>query len=181
MAEDTRRIALLRGVNLGPSRRLPMAELRQALEHAGHEDVRTLLQTGNVFLTSGDAPAALEQRLEGELLDAFGVGIGVVVRTAGELAAVVAGDPFAGVADDPSRYQVSFLSTELDRDRADALERADVAPERVAVRGREIYAWHPGGVGRSELAKLLTAQRLGVQVTARNWRTVTKLLELARG
>ena len=87
--------------------------------------------------------------------------------------------PFAGVAADPARYQVTFLSAEPPPARAEELERADVAPERVVVRGREVYAWHPDGLARSELAKLITSRRLGVEVTARNWRTVTKLLELA--
>ena len=74
---------------------------------------------------------------------------------------------------------MSFLSARPDPARIEELESAAVAPERVAVRGREVYAWHPGGVGRSELAKLISARRLGAEATARNWRTLTKLLELA--
>jgi uncharacterized protein (DUF1697 family) len=74
---------------------------------------------------------------------------------------------------------VSFLSAEPDPARVQDLEEAQVAPERVAVRGREVYAWHPGGIGRSQLARLITERRLGVAVTARNWRTVTQLLQLA--
>lgn len=171
--------AFLRGINLGPTRRVPMQELRAALEVAGYGGVRTLLQSGNVVLTSDAGPARIEQDLAATLREAFGLDIAVLVRTRDELAEVVASDPFAGVADDPARYQVSFLSAEPDPAGVEELERANVAPERVAVHGREVYAWHPGGVGRSELAKLITARRLGVEVTARNWRTVTKVLELA--
>lgn len=79
----------------------------------------------------------------------------------------------------PARYQVSFLSAAPEPARVEELARADVAPERVVVRGREVYAWHPDGIGRSQLAKLISDRRLEVEVTARNWRTVTKLLELA--
>ena len=104
----------------------------------------------------------------------------MVVRTARELAGVVERNPFAGVADDPKRYQVSFLSAKPEAAVVRALEAADVAPEQVAVSGREIYAWHPEGIQRSPLAKLLTDKKLGVTATARNWNTVTKLLELAR-
>jgi uncharacterized protein (DUF1697 family) len=89
-------------------------------------------------------------------------------------------NPFAGVADDPKRYQVSFLSAKPKAAVVRALEAADVAPEQVAVSGREIYAWHPDGIQRSPLAKLLTDEKLGVTATARNWSTVTNLLELAR-
>jgi uncharacterized protein (DUF1697 family) len=174
-----RHIAFLRGINLAGKRRVPMEKLRTTLEEAGYEDVKTVLQSGNVLLTSPAKPAKLERDLAKTLHEAFGFDISVMVRTRNELAAVVAHDPFGGEANDPRRYQVSFLSSKPNPARVKELESAAVAPERAAVRGREVYAWHPGGVGRSELAKLITERRLGVEVTARNWRTVTKLLELA--
>jgi uncharacterized protein (DUF1697 family) len=174
-----RYVAFLRGINLAGKRRVSMAALREALEEAGHENVQTLLQSGNVVLTSRRKPASLERDLARELRKAFGFDISVLVRTRDQLAAVIARDPFAAEADDPARYQVSFLSDKPAAGRAKELEQAAVEPERVAVHGREVYAWHPGGVGRSELAKLITARRLGVEVTARNWRTITRLLELA--
>jgi uncharacterized protein (DUF1697 family) len=174
-----RYVVFLRGINLGSKRRVGMKELRAVLQEAGYEDVRTLLQSGNVVLTSAVDPEQLERDLAGTLGDAFGFEIPVLVRTRDELAGVIASDPFAGETDDPARYQVSFLSTGLRRDRAEQLEKAAAPPERVAVRGREIYAWHPDGVGRSDLAKLISERHLGAGVTARNWRTVTKLLELA--
>jgi uncharacterized protein (DUF1697 family) len=174
-----RHVVFLRGINLGGKRRVPMSELRATLEEAGYDNVRTHLQSGNVVLTSEAAPGELERDLAATLRDAFGFDIAVVVRTRDELAAVIERDPFGDEAADPARYQVSFLSAEPDPAGVAELEGAEVAPERVAVLGREVYAWHPGGVGRSELAKLITDRRLGVEVTARNWRTVTKLLELA--
>jgi uncharacterized protein (DUF1697 family) len=176
-----RHIAFLRGINLAGKRRVSMEKLRTTLVEAGYTDVKTLLQSGNVVLTSTAKPAKLERDLAKTLREAFGFDISVVVRTRKELADVVASDPFGADADDPRRYQVSFLSAKPKPARVTELEGAAVAPERVAVRGREVYAWHPGGVGRSELAKLITERRLGVEVTARNWRTVTKLLELAEG
>jgi uncharacterized protein (DUF1697 family) len=74
---------------------------------------------------------------------------------------------------------VSLLSAEPDPKGAQELEAAVVSPERVVISGREVYAWHPGGVGRSKLAKLINDRQLGVGVTARNWRTLTRLLEMA--
>jgi uncharacterized protein (DUF1697 family) len=103
----------------------------------------------------------------------------VFVRTRSELARVVAADPLADVVDNPSRYQVSFLSAKPSAKVVRELGMVDVAPEQVVVRGREIYAWHPAGIQRSTLAKLLSEKQLGVGVTARNWNTVTKLLALA--
>src|SRR5215210_4498514 len=157
-----------------------MAPLRELLAREGHEDVRTLLQSGNVVLTSKETGAKLERSLEEAIAGELGVEPRVVVRTLDELAAVVERDPFGDVADQPKLYQVSFLEAELAPAVAHELEAADVAPERVAVHGREVYAWHPGGVQRSPLVKLLTDRKLGVAATARNWNTVTKLLKLAR-
>ena len=175
-----RQVALLRGINLGARNRVSMPELRELLTGLGHEDVKTLLQSGNVVLTSDMTGADLERSLEDAIAGALGVEPRVIVRTARELAAVVERNPLADVADDPKRYQVSFLSERLAPPVKKELEAADVAPERVAVHGREIYAWHPAGIQRSPLVKLLTDEKLGVTATARNWNTVTKLLDLAR-
>jgi uncharacterized protein (DUF1697 family) len=169
----------LRGINLGPARRVKMAELRDAVAGLGYGDVRTLGQSGNVLLTSDDAPDAVARALEAQIAARLGVESAVVVRTRDELAAVVGGDPLAGVATDPKRYQVTFLSAELAADVARELAEADVAPEQVVVKGREIYAWHPDGLQRSALARRLVDRRLGVVGTSRNWATVTKLLALA--
>ena len=98
-----RQIALLRGINLGARNRVSMPELRELLTGLGHEDVRTLLQSGNVVLTSDDTGERLEQALARAIADEHGVESRVVVRTARELAGVVKRDPFAGVADDPKR------------------------------------------------------------------------------
>jgi uncharacterized protein (DUF1697 family) len=173
-----RQIALLRGVNVGGKRPVPMAALRELLGRLGYADVATYLQSGNVVLTSDLAPERLERALEAAILDEMGVDPQVVVRTRDELADVVAGNPLGEVAE-PKRFQVSFLSAAPAPEVVRALESADVAPERVAVRGREVYAWHPDGVQSSPLAKLLTDRGLGVTATARNWNTVTRLLALA--
>jgi uncharacterized protein (DUF1697 family) len=181
MAAATRHIALLRGINLASHRRVAMPELRALLTDLGYGDVRTHLQSGNVVLTAGGPPARLERRLREQIAAGLGVDTPVLVRTRDELADVVARDPLGDVADDPRRYQVSFLSARPARAVERELAAADVAPERVVVSGREIYAWHPGGLQRSRLAALLTDRRLGVTATARNWNTVAALLALADG
>jgi uncharacterized protein (DUF1697 family) len=167
-----RQIALLRGINLASRNRVAMGELRELLTGRGYGDVRTLLQSGNVVLTSDLA-------LERQIADGLGVAPAVVVRTREELADVVERDPLGSFATDPRRYQVSFLSGEPDPAAVREIEAVDVSPERFAVSGREIYAWHPEGIQRSPLVKLLSEERLGVTATARNWNTVTKLRALA--
>jgi uncharacterized protein (DUF1697 family) len=172
-------IVLLRGINLGARNRIAMPELRTLLEEAGFEDVRTYVQSGNVVLASVLTPEQVARRCEQAIADRLGLQIEVVTRTRDELAEVVARDPLGKVATNPKRYQVTFLASEPDHDVVSALEAAAVAPEQVAHSGREVYAWHPDGVGRSKLAALLTGKGLGVTATSRNWTTVTALLALA--
>ena len=174
-----RQIVLLRGINLGARNRVSMPELRTALERDGFDDVQTYLQSGNVVLASDASPEAVAERCRRRIARAFKLQIDVVTRTRDELAAVVKRDPLGKVASDPKRYQVSFLACELDAAILAELAELAVAPERLVAIGRELYAWHPRGVARSKLWARLADRRLGVPATARNWTTVTKLLELA--
>jgi uncharacterized protein (DUF1697 family) len=172
-------VALLRGINVGAARRIGMAALRDALTEAGHGEVRTHLQSGNVILESPLAAAKLEHALARDIEAAFGIDVPVVVRTEAQLRRVLDHDPLRDVVTDDALYLVSFLSR---KPAAAALERvtsADVAPERVTAHGRELYSWHPGGIHTSKLARLLIDERLGVTVTGRNFKTVAKLAELA--
>ena len=174
-----RLVVLLRGVNLAGRNRVSMPALREALEHAGFTEVATYVQSGNVVLTSGKAPKRVATDVETLLAESFGLDVRVVVRTRDELAAVVERNPLGKVATNPKRYQVTFLESPLDAAVLEKLEAVATEGERVEHAGRELYAWHPDGVGRSKLAVLLAGKGLGVTATARNWRTVTQLVELA--
>jgi uncharacterized protein (DUF1697 family) len=171
-------VVLLRGINLGSRNRISMPKLRDALEDAGFDDVRTYLQSGNVVLSSSRKPDSAVRRV---IANEFGLDIAVVTRTRAQLAQVVQRNPLARVAKDPKRYQVSFLAAKPSRDVVRRIEAAADPKERVTVQGREVYAWHPDTIARSKLWALLAGQTLGVTATARNWATVRKLLELADG
>jgi uncharacterized protein (DUF1697 family) len=176
---DGRRIVLLRGINVGPNKRVAMADLRALFSGAGFEDVRTYVQSGNVVLSSHASPEELERRSEQLISERFGFEVPVIVRTRDELAAVVERDPLGDVASEPKRYQVSFLGAELDEDLVEQLAGFAAPGERLVADGRELYAWHPSGVARSKLWAKLAGAGLGVKATARNWTTVTALLEMA--
>jgi uncharacterized protein (DUF1697 family) len=156
-----------------------MPKLREALEEAGFAEVRTHLQSGNVVLESKTKPEQTARKCERVIEDEFGLAIDVVVRTPAELGRVVKRNPLGKVAKDPKRYQVSFLAGPLPAAAKRKLEEALQEPEELVFSGREIYAWHPKGVARSKLWAALAGRDLGVSATARNWTTVTKLLELA--
>ena len=156
-----------------------MPRLRSALEEAGFENVATYVQSGNIVLSSSDSAAKAAQACERLVKKEFGLDIPVVVRTRAQLAEVVKHNPLGKIAKDPKRYQVSFLEKKPNAALVRKLEDVAAPAERVVAHGREIYAWHPEGVARSKLWAALAGKGLGVTATARNWTTVTKLLELA--
>ncbi len=174
-----RQIVLLRGINIGPRNRVAMPALRELLTDAGFDDVRTYVQSGNVVLSTRRTPKGVAKACEELIASELGLEIAVVVRTRDELAQVVRRNPLGDVADNPKRYQVSFLDAKPDRKALEKLSAVAVAGERMEAIGREIYAWHPAGVARSKLWAGLAGKGLGVRATARNWTTVTTLLEMA--
>ena len=174
-----RQVVLLRGINIGPRNRIAMPALRKELAAAGFEGVSTYLQSGNIVLSSDTPPDELARDFGKLVSEVFGLQIAAVARTRDELATVVQRNPLADVAVNPKRYQVSFLSAEPDPDAVRACEAVAAPQERLVAVGRELYAWHPDGVGRSRLWSKLAGPALGVTATARNWSTVTALLAMA--
>ena len=172
----TMQVALLRGVNVGGKHKLAMADLRAAVAAAGAEEVSTYIQSGNVvFRWPGEAPTTLSADLERAIEAAAGFAVPVTLRSAGELAAVVAGAPFP--TDEPTHLHVSFLREPPPPDTFASVDRAAFAPEEFAVAGRDLYLYLPNGMARTKLPQALG---LGsrVEATTRNWRTVVTLHEL---
>jgi uncharacterized protein (DUF1697 family) len=170
-------VALLRGINVGRAHQLGMPRLTELLTARGYGNVRTHLRSGNVVLDSELSEADLAGDLTGAIEREFGFDVPVVVRTGAEIAAVVAGDPFATVATDPARYLVTFLPEPPAPAAVDALPPADSG--EYLVRGRELYLWLPDGIANTPLAAWKWDRLLGVPGTGRNWNTVRKLAELA--
>jgi len=176
-SSPTRFVALLRGINVGRAHQLGMPRLTELLTGRGYGNVRTHLRSGNVVLDSDLSEAELAADLSGAIEEEFGFDVPVVVRTGAEIAAVVAGDPFATVATDPARYLVTFLPEPPAAAAVDALPPADSG--EYLVRGRELYLWLPDGIANTPLAGWKWDRLLGVAGTGRNWNTVRKLAELS--
>lgn len=176
-------VALLRGINVGGHARLAMADLRGLLADLGHGDPRTYLQSGNAVFSSDRTDVdALADELSARIAADLGVSPAVLLRTAGELADVVAGNPYAeAAAADPKTVHAAFLSSEPPDPSTFSFPAEEYAPEKAATGDRVLYLHLPGGMGRSRLATDLAKRQGGVDVTVRNWRTVTKVAELAGG
>ena len=168
----SRSAVLLRGVNVGGHNRLPMADLRAVLEGVGCRRVQTYLQSGNAVVEHDGTTGELE-RVVHEALTARGLPVAVMVRTGEEIARVVEASPWSDL--DPKLFHVGFLSGEPDAAKVAAIDHAALLPERVVVGERVLYLDYAAGAGRS---RGLDRLRLGVEVTARNWRTVQALREL---
>ena len=171
-------VALFRGINLGPNNRLAMPALREALTAAGYGRVRTYVQSGNVVVDTDKGPDDLAIAVSALVSQEFGLDVPIVVRSASELADVVTRNPFtAEAASNPKALQVTFRSEPVDAETLTRLQERASATEKVSGIGREIYSWHPDGIARSKLAVGITPKYAAA--TARNWTTVTTLLEMA--
>jgi len=164
-------IALLRAVNVGGTGKLPMAELKAMCEGAGFEAVQTYIASGNVVFNSAKSAAQVKAVLEAALQAYAGKPVGVMVRTAAELAAVLSINPFPDAA--PNRTVAIFLDA---APAADAIEKVSGRKdEDVALGKREIYVHYGEGMGDSKLK--IPAAKEG---TARNINTISKLVEMGR-
>ena len=169
-------VGLLRGVNLGSSRRLKMADLRRVVESLGHTDVATYLQSGNVVFTPrGRGTGDLGTAITAALHDAVGLRAGVLTRTGAQMAEIVAANPYD--RDDPTKVVVTFLAAPR---RPPDLDLASFAPEGLTVHGSEVYLDLPSGQARSSLlAALAKVTPDDGLATSRNWRTVLALAEMS--
>lgn len=181
VADVTRQIALLRGINVGKNNRIAMADLRELLGNLGYDDVKTHLMSGNAVFTTTKTPKVVAQEVAKAIDKELLAGIKVVVRSKTELAKVIADNPLPKAADEGSRFLVLFLSDEVDPSVVKDIDTDQFAPEEFRLAQREIYVWCRNGIQDSKLLKALSEKRLGVTATARNWNTVTKLLDLADG
>jgi uncharacterized protein (DUF1697 family) len=177
-------IALLRGVNVGGHRMVAMADLRAAVSEMGFTDVRSLLQSGNLVLRAAGrvGGATLERTLELGIEERLGVRTDFHVRTLAEWEAAIAANPFPAEARrDPGHLLVLFMKEVPAPKAVQTLQATITGSERVRAEGRQAYLVYPDGAGRSRVTNAVLDKHLGGRGTARNWNTVVKLAELAKG
>lgn len=171
-------IALFRGINVGGKNSLPMKELVVILEELGCQDVKTYIQSGNVVFKSDENHiSGLSEGIRTEIEKRRGFAPFVLLLGLGELEKIVANNPFPEVKSDPKALHVGFLASEPEQPNLEALERIRAKSERFRLVDNAFYLHAPDGIGRSKLAAN-TERLLGVAMTDRNWRTVSKILEM---
>ena len=176
----TRYAVFLRAVNVGGHNKVPMATLRDIAEGLGYTDVATYVQSGNLVVdASAKSGAAVETAIGKALHAELGLTLDVMARNRKELAAVIEANPFRKEAkEDTKKVHVSFLAGKPTAAARKACDPTEFEPERFEFGDRCLYLWFPDGAGRSKLATAPWGKRLGMPGTARNWRTVTTMLDL---
>lgn len=172
-------IALLRGINVGGNNKLPMNALTTLLEALGLQQVKTYIQSGNVVFqsTRTDRPA-LAKEITAAIEKSHGFAPQVFLLDGQALQAAVAANPFPEGTDDPKSLHLFFLDGIPHKLNLAALEALKAPNERFALIDQVFYLHAPDGIGRSKLAENV-GKGWGVSITARNWRTVSTILEMA--
>ena len=172
-----RYVAFLGSINVGGNR-LTMAELRHALEREDFENVETVVASGNVLFDHDERPTrGLEEKLEHVLRDRFDMTSIAAVRSRDEVAEAISGNPFGKDGDDKLVHTV-FLERDADPAQFRVLlaDHEGRGPERMALGPRALYIDYAAGVAGSRLTGPFIERRLGLRGTARNLRSLARIL-----
>jgi uncharacterized protein (DUF1697 family) len=173
-------VALLRGINVGKAKRVPMAELRALLVELGCQQVQTLLNSGNaVFQAAGRSAPAHAQAISAALLARLALEVPVIVKAAAQLDAIVSENPFADTAHDPSQLLVAFTQDAQSLAALQPIAALVAPPEGFVVGAHAAYLHCANGILASRAGEALLG-KLGKPATTRNWATTLKLQALAR-
>jgi len=180
-------ISMLRGINIGPHKRIKMDDLRKSFEALGFEHIRTYIQSGNVVFKTRKVPTSvLSKRIEERIVSDFGFSVSVISRSSDEMAEAIERNPFlndrgsANETIDPEKLHVMFLSEAPAPAALKKLADLIAPPDHCHSVVREIYFYLPNGVSQSVLMKSPVDRILAVVTTTRNWRTVNSLHQMCR-
>ncbi|HAI76296.1 MAG TPA: DUF1697 domain-containing protein [Microscillaceae bacterium] len=169
-------IALLRGINVGGHRKIPMATLRQLCEALGWQKVQTYIQSGNLVFQSDDVPESLAVALQQAILNHFGFEVVVIIRTAGELMQVLEAYPWRDEAPEAQQY-FTLLANEPDPSLPPVVVDA---PEKYHLDGLTVYLFCANGYGQTKMGNDFFERKLKQKATTRNRNTIVKLIEMAQ-
>lgn len=173
-------ISILRGVNVGPSKRIKMDELKKSISRLNLESVKTYIQSGNVVFNSDNSDSSfLKEKIEDEIRSSFGFDVTVIIRTKEQLETLIKNSPFKD--EDTNHVYITFLSELPNENLIEDLKIDDIKnkSDKIFFSPKEIYLFLPGGYGRTKLNNNYFEKKLGTSATTRNWKTVNKLMDIA--
>lgn len=175
-------ISILRGINVSGQKKIKMADLTSLYELLSFRNVVTYIQSGNViFDAESKDKAVLKARIEETIEARYKFHVPVEIRTNGEIENIIKNSPFGSIdlVEDGTKVLVTFLSSKPEGGKVSELQKYVAAPEKLCVKGKEVYLYCPNGYGKSKLSNTFLERKLGVAATTRNWKTVHKLYELS--
>ena len=171
--------AFLRGINVGGKNKIKMETLREVCAAIGFENVKTYINSGNViFETAKTSDKKIAEKIEKAIEKEFDLNIKVMVRTISEIEEIIKNNPFDGQFENEKDLHVFFLDEELSEEKRELLLSNNSENEMFAVRQREIFYLSHISFSDSLMGKDYIGKKLKISATARNWRTVNKILEL---
>lgn len=177
-----RRIAILRGINVGGKRKILMADLKSMFEKMKFSNVSTYIQSGNVFFDAekGFDNRDLGQKIENAIEKEFGFEVPVIVRTPKEIDSAINQNPFSYDDTDIVHLHLTFLNEEPTTENQEKAESYNYEPDKFEIKGKNVFIYCVGKYHQSKLTNNFFEKKLKVNATTRNWKTVLKLYELSK-
>lgn len=175
-----KKIAILRGINVGGKRKILMADLKALFEKLGLESVKTYIQSGNLIFTSDQINSELESILEKAITNKFGFDVPVIVRSSNELQTSIDKNPFFDGDADIDRLHLTFLKEQPTKENKEKTQTYDYEPDKFKIDGRDVFIFCKGKYHQSKLTNDFFEKKLNIGATTRNWKTVLKLFELSK-
>ncbi|MDO6436779.1 DUF1697 domain-containing protein [Cyclobacterium sp. 1_MG-2023] len=178
-----KKIAILRGINVGGKRKILMVDLKSLFEEIGYSEISTYIQSGNVIFTSADKADEKEManRIEKAIEEKFGFEVPVIVRTAKDLQKTLSNNPYYKDGEmDISPLHITFLAQNPTSENLDKIKTFDFPPDKYTIEGKDVFIYCEGKYHQSKLTNNFFENKLKVKATTRNLKTVKKLCELSQ-
>lgn len=176
-------ISFLRGVNMTGHNSVKMTDLSVLFRNLGFKDAITYIQSGNVIFSSIDDSSSqdIEAKIEKAILEKFNYNVPVMVRTVEELSNLFLINPFLTEKEfDPAKMAVIFLDKKVTDEQILKVKNIDYPPDKFYICGKEIFTFCPNGFGKTKIYTNFFEKKMGVTGTARNWKTITTIFDLAK-
>ena len=174
------KIAILRGINVGGNRLILMADLKLLFEGLGFSNITTYIQSGNVLFNSNIENDVLADEIEQAIKTTFGFDVPVIIRSPKELEKAIEANPFYDAHTDVNKLHLTFLKEQPPAENQQQIEPYTYEPDKFVIDGKEVFIFCENKYHESKLTNAFFEKKLQVGATTRNWKTVLKLMELAK-
>ncbi|WZL87658.1 DUF1697 domain-containing protein [Salinimicrobium sp. 3283s] len=175
-----RKIAILRGINVGGKRKILMADLKALCEQLGLEQIETYIQSGNLLFNSQLKNSKLEDLLEDAIQEKFGFEVPVIVRDSEELQTLIRKNPFYDKNTDINQLHLTFLKEKPSKENLEKTQTFNYDPDKFKIAEKEVFIFCEGKYHQTKLNNNFFEKKLKVGATTRNWKTILKLHELSK-